>query len=271
MRAIYRGIVFIIVMQVKVVAETVMVLAGTSELGQYIVEALCRDGYDVMVAARDEGKFKALELQWKQKYPARAVSYLAMDYTRVEAFDVSSLEKVSLVGVVVIPPRPVFNTPKGMKSAEEWESVFELTYVQPLSALQKVSSYLQTDSSIVLFSGVTCRQYSAGYENTNVIRMAWAGEVKNLMYQLADRKIRVNVVSPGLILTPFNQRKISDKASERKLSVDAYLEEATAPLPLKRFGQPEEVADVVAFLISRKSRYVNGVNLIVDGGESLAY
>lgn len=264
-------VVLLCVVYSTVSAKTVLVYAGTGEIGQFVVRALCRDGYDVIIAARSKDKFQKLKEGVQRHYPTSKISYIGMDYTNVDGFDVSSLTKVGLSGVVLIPPRPIFKSPKGMKQAGEWEAVLKANFIQPLVAFQKVVPYLSMSASVVVFSGITSKQYSTGYENTNVVRMSWAGEVKNLMYQLSDKKIRVNAVSPGLILTPFNQKKMAARASEQKISVGAYLKQSTEKLPLQRYGQPDEVADVVAFLVSERARYLNGVNLLVDGGESVAY
>ncbi len=159
----------------------------------------------------------------------------------------------------------------GLKTLIEWESVLQAGYTQPLAVFQKVIPCLKEEASVVRFSGITSKQYSEGYQNTNVVRMAWAAQVKNLMYQLSQKKVRVNLISPGFILTPFNLLKVKSRASELGLEVREYLKTTVDKLPLKRYGAPEEVADVVSFFLNKKSRHVNGVNLVVDGGESVAY
>ena len=155
--------------------------------------------------------------------------------------------------------------------AKEWEKVFRLGFIKPLEALQKVLPYLANNSSVVLFSGETSKQYSTEYESTNIIRLAWVGETKNLMHQLSSKKIRVNTISPGFTLTPFNEGKVSSKAKNLKTSDEDFIKESTKHTPLKRYGEPEEIADVVSFLVSKKLRYINGINLVVDGGASLIY
>jgi NAD(P)-dependent dehydrogenase (short-subunit alcohol dehydrogenase family) len=75
--------------------------------------------------------------------------------------------------------------------------------------------------------------------------------------ELAGRSIRVNTVAPGPIVTP---------AWKRSGLPQEAIDEIIATVPMKRFGQPEEVAGVVAFLASQDASYITGVEINVDGG-----
>ncbi|HEV7391879.1 MAG TPA: SDR family oxidoreductase, partial [Burkholderiales bacterium] len=79
--------------------------------------------------------------------------------------------------------------------------------------------------------------------------------------ELVDRGIRVNTVAPGPIVTP-----IFDRTGLPKEAFDELAKEMLARVPMKRFGQPEEVAATVAFLASQDASYITGVEINVDGG-----
>ena len=79
--------------------------------------------------------------------------------------------------------------------------------------------------------------------------------------ELAGRGIRVNTVAPGPIVTP-----IFGRTGLPKEAIDEFAKEIVAKVPMKRFGQPEEVAGAVAFLASQDASYITGVEINVDGG-----
>jgi glucose 1-dehydrogenase len=81
--------------------------------------------------------------------------------------------------------------------------------------------------------------------------------MRNAAVELAEHGIRVNNVAPGAIRTPINAKTLDDPGK---------VEELKALIPLQRVGTPEEVAEVVAFLASDRSRYVTGSTYFVDGG-----
>jgi NAD(P)-dependent dehydrogenase (short-subunit alcohol dehydrogenase family) len=79
--------------------------------------------------------------------------------------------------------------------------------------------------------------------------------------ELVGRGIRVNAVAPGPIVTP-----IIERTGLPKEAIDQFVKETVAKVPMKRFGQPEEVAGAVAFLASQDASYITGVEINVDGG-----
>ena len=79
--------------------------------------------------------------------------------------------------------------------------------------------------------------------------------------ELVGRGIRVNSVAPGPIVTP-----IFERTGLPKEAVDEFAKGIVEKVPMKRFGQPEEVAGVVAFLASQDASYITGEEINVDGG-----
>jgi glucose 1-dehydrogenase len=81
--------------------------------------------------------------------------------------------------------------------------------------------------------------------------------MRNAAFELAPLRIRVNNVAPGPIATPANKEALEDPETQRLVRV---------VVPLARWGEPDEVAEVVLFLASDRSRYVTGATYSVDGG-----
>ena len=130
---------------------------------------------------------------------------------------------------------------------------------------------MRAPASIVIISGETSKHYMPSYPNTNVIRLMWSGEVKNLCHQLSDDGIRVNAVSPGIILTPHHINKINDRAKLANKNYAEQLAFETKDFPSKRYGAPEDVASIVHYLIDDNSKHINCENIMLNGGANKNY
>lgn len=95
-----------------------------------------------------------------------------------------------------------------------------------------------------------------------------AGITKNMASEYADKNIRVNAICPGAIKTPMVEQAFKMMNPENPEQAE---KEFAVNNPTKRLGVPEEVADVVSFLLSEKSRYIVGQMIVVDGGQSNQY
>jgi NAD(P)-dependent dehydrogenase (short-subunit alcohol dehydrogenase family) len=122
-----------------------------------------------------------------------------------------------------------------------------------LPLLNEGASVIFTSSSVVHFGMPGASIYAAGKAALNSL-------AKTLAIELADKKIRVNVVSPGPIATP-----IFGKLGLPKEAVDQMARGILAQVPLGRFGESEEIAKAVTYLASSESSYVSGTELLVDG------
>jgi 3-oxoacyl-[acyl-carrier protein] reductase len=103
---------------------------------------------------------------------------------------------------------------------------------------------------------------------SNTIRGAVASWSKTMANELGQFNITVNNVLPGATNTQRLQSIIQNNATKKSSSVDAIEEEMKKEIPMKRFADASEIANVVAFLASPAASYINGVNIPVDGGRT---
>jgi 3-oxoacyl-[acyl-carrier protein] reductase len=103
---------------------------------------------------------------------------------------------------------------------------------------------------------------------SNTIRGAVANWAKTLAYELGKFNITVNNVLPGATETGRLEQIMKNKADKSGTTAENVKHEMSEEVPMKRLAQPEEIANVIAFLASPAASYINGINLPVDGGRT---
>lgn len=103
---------------------------------------------------------------------------------------------------------------------------------------------------------------------SNTIRGAVASWSKTMANELGQFNITVNNVLPGATSTGRLKSIIENNANKKSVAIDDVEEEMKKEIPMKRFAEPNELANVIAFLASPAASYVNGVNIPVDGGRT---
>lgn len=252
--------------------QTVLITAATGSLGSETALHLAEKGYGLILCARDSKKLHALQQKIHALFPKTTVTCAFIDFSNLSTVHEAAkkLQNVRLNGVVLIGPRPCFQTP-GVPSAEEWTRVFSETFVAPLEVVRSFEPCIDPHGSVVIVSGDSSKMLLPHAVNTNVMRLAWLGEAKNLVSFFKDRRIRVNTVSPGALLTPFHHQKIQKQADVSGNSFQQQMDLATAAIPLKKYGDVADFTHLVSFLLSSDSKYINGTNSVLDGGLSPVY
>lgn len=116
------------------------------------------------------------------------------------------------------------------------------------------------DATILHISSIHSFAVRAGGADYCAAKGGLTNLVKTLAIEEAARGVRVNAIEPGMILTPMNARAQSDAAYRASLEQN---------IPMRRAGQPQEVADLAVFLASERARYITGAHIVIDGGLSL--
>jgi len=119
----------------------------------------------------------------------------------------------------------------------------------------------QGGGCVVLMSSIAGLRGNKSIGLYGLSKAALAQLARNLAVEWGPRGIRVNAVSPGLIRTPLSTALMADAA---------FMQHRLAATPLRRVGEPEEVAAVVAMLASAAGGFISGHNLVVDGGTTIS-
>lgn len=144
-------------------------------------------------------------------------------------------------------------------TSEEWDDVIGTNLGSVFDTVQPFlpSMIRAAKGSIVLVSSISAIRANLGQSNYSAAKAGLLGLTRTLAAEVGRFGIRVNAVIPGYIATDMTSR-----------TPKVMMEEARSRIPLRRIGTPEEVADVVNFLMSDDSRYITGQSIVVDGGLS---
>jgi len=151
--------------------------------------------------------------------------------------------------------------PLAETSESTYDEQFDINIKGAFFTVQKALPLLNDGASIILNTSVADRQGTVGASAYSATKAALRSLARTAAAELAARGIRVNTVAPGPIVTP-----IFGRTGLPKEAIDEFAKEIVAKVPMKRFGQPEEVAGAVAFLASQDASYITGVEINLDGG-----
>jgi 3-oxoacyl-[acyl-carrier protein] reductase len=145
------------------------------------------------------------------------------------------------------------------QTIEKFDGLYAVNVRAPYFVVQQLLPLFHEDSSIVLLSSLGMRTAVGDLSAYSATKGAVDTLVKYFAAALGPRGIRVNAVAPGVIATDMSSFAKTDDGRAFILGMQA----------LKRIGQPEDVADVIAFLASKAARWITGTTIAVDGGSRL--
>lgn len=184
-------------------------------------------------------------------------THITFDATK-DAIDTSQLPAV-IDGLVYCPGSIDLRPFKGLKP-EAFETDLQINFISLVKVIQSVLPNLlaSEQASLVTFSSVAATMGMPFHTSVAAAKGAIEGFAKALAAEYAP-KIRVNVIAPSLTDTPLADKFLNNETKQEK-SAERH--------PLKRFGKPEDSAQMATFLLSDKSSWISGQIFHVDGGMS---
>ena len=252
--------------------DKVAVVTGSSRgLGLAAAKSLAAEGCKVSLCARGEARLKeAAEEVWRAGTGKSHVFAVAADVSQPDGIRSVIDQTVETFGGIDILVNNVgvaggaglLDTPD-----HEWQAAFDQTLFPAIRASRVAVPHMQKrgGGAIVIIASIFGRE-AGGRMTYNAVKAAEISLAKSLAQQLASSNIRVNSVSPGSILFEGGswwRRQQSDPF--------AIADFVKRELPFGRFGKPEEVGDVVAFLCSPRASWISGTSVVVDGCQSRAF
>lgn len=260
-------------MDINLQGKKAFVCGSTQGIGRAAALEMASLGATIVLLARNEDSLievkKELSVSQNQTH-----DYIAADFSAPEEL------KKKVDEYIKKNPQPIHilinNTggPPGGKAVdaalEEYVSAFKNHLLCNQILAQAVVEGMKSEKygRIINVISTSVKQPIPGLGVSNTIRGAVASWAKTLASELGEFGITVNNVLPGFTKTRRLQSIIVNKAQKTGAAIEQIEEEMKGETPARRFAEPFEVANAIAFLASPAAAYINGINLPVDGGRT---
>ena len=253
--------------------KVALVAAASKGLGYATALGLAREGASVAICSRDEASIKAAAVQI-QAETGQDVLPIVADVTQERHVVRAVQETVMHFGTLHIivpnsggPPAGTFET----LGAEQWQSALDSTLFSLTTLVREALPHFKDAGwgRIVAITSTAVKQPIPGLLLSNTIRAGVVGLCKTLSQEFASLNVTVNNVAPGSFATDRIAHLAEIRAKEANVTVEEMRRQMESRIPLKRFGNPEELANMVVFLASEAASYITGQTILVDGGQTL--
>ena len=256
-------------MEIDLTGKFALVGGSTDGIGKAIAKRLAASGASVCIMARNKSKLEKvvneLDRSRNQKH-----KFLEVDFSNYNLFSKSIKYFFETNHIDIL----VNNTqgPEGgsalEKSIDDYQSAFDLLFkcAVKTSLLALTNMKDKKWGRIINVASISVKEPLNYLVLSNSLRSALVTWSKTLSVDIAKFNITINNVLTGYFNTERLKQLNSKKAEKLGINISKIEDKIKDTIPMKRFGNPEEYANLVCFLASEKSDYITGINIPIDGG-----
>lgn len=261
-------------MDLELKGRTALVTAGTRGLGRACAQVLADEG--VRVAITGSTVASAERAASEMAAPGRKLYPVGMDLTDTDSID-AAVEQVQVewgaIELLVASspgPKPA---PVRELTREDWVNALDTNFLAMMQLTEKVlPDMIAEEFGRLLYIGtIGVRTVQPEMALSNATRLALLGYIKTLSVEHGPDNIIPNFIAPGPVATDRFEDLIQDTAEREGLDYDEAENRWLGEIPLRRAGQPDDLATMVALLCSPRCSYTTGAVIPVDGGKATSY
>jgi 3-oxoacyl-[acyl-carrier protein] reductase len=249
----------------------VAIVAGASQgIGRATAEAFAAEGCRVAICARNAASLKAAAEAIAKQHGVEVLDQVVdvTDAGAVHGFVEAVINKFGSADICVTnaggPPAKGFMA----ASLEDWRKAVDANFLSAVYFAREVIPHMQRKhwGRIITITSITTKQPVTDLVLSNAVRTSVVGLVKSLANEFGKDGILVNNVGPGFTATDRLKQLAKTRAQNSGQKEEEIFAGWAADAPLKRVGEPREVADAIVWLASERASYITGQTLLVDGG-----
>jgi len=256
-------------MDLGLTGKAAIVTGASRGLGAAIAEALAREGMRLFLIARDREKLGAVAADLTGRFGVKADIYAA-DLSSPEALVNAAQAALATLDNVDVLVNCAGATKRGdffQLTADDWASGFALKFFGAVNLTKALWPALKkSGGSIVNIAGLGARMPAADFTIGGSVNSALLNFTKALAETGIRDGVRVNAINPGYFMTDRLRNALRAEMEQTGKSQDEAAQALLTARGATRFGRPEEVGNLVAFMVSGQAGYLNGAAVELDGG-----
>ena len=256
-------------MDIDLTGKFALVGGSTSGIGKAIACGLAESGASICLMARNKSKLEKV-INELDKSKNQKHEFLEVDFSNYSLFSkkIKSFFETNHIDILINNTQGPSAGGASEKSIDDYQSAFDLLFKCAVKTSLLALSNMKDKKwgRIINVASISVKEPLNYLVLSNSLRSALVTWSKTLSVDIAKFNITVNNVLTGYFNTERLKQLNSKKAEKLGVKISKIEDTIKETIPMKRFGKPEEYANLVCFLASDKSDYITGINIPIDGG-----